>query len=982
MADNKNIDESAEALKEKTESLRKEIHDFANFQKFTLREFKRSESFKKLEKYTSLGSLIPENNRSIGADVARLLLGGFKEKKPLVELRDKATGELIRDENGKVKKVDPSDNSFKARLKRSGLTSFGRYISDDKQGIGYDILRTFAGRFGDDFIGKKKTLSSYEKQISELSSQEQNRENASTEASDCGEILTKIYENTEGIATALNVSNRKTTESTEELIDISKKNVDVNSRSLDAQTKTSATALEKELETKKTLEDVSVALKDIQKGVRNTVNLATKSVGGASGGGEGGGVLDDIADVASILLFGKGILGKVGGAFGSIFGKIKGFGASTAGMLKHGAKVGTDKALPLLHTAKDSVKSVGAKVTSKVAPKIDSVKDSAKKVLDKGKAVGTNALEKGKAIGTNVLDKGKDALVSGRSAINNIPTPKIFDFAKKGGLIGAGITAVSSIFDINKASDEIDEKVKLGIISKEDANRAKTNNAIEIGSKGAGGAVGGLVGASKGAALGATLGSVVPVLGTGVGAVLGGLIGGFGGEKIGSWLGSLIGDSVTDDVKENSSFEERFKELDERRKTFYNTTENRRAIRKELFDKKMSEREKLVPIEKLLETSFATGESMESLLEKERSIVWREANSEVDTVLNNRRAEWDKDRAILVDEIREADPELYASIQKKDAKRRENAKRFSGDGSMLIGAYGVDPVVDPQVSDKTQPKTENTPPKKDTGKNSTQKTESKKEGAKENKPKIEPKKDDVVDVVGFEGNKPKKDDVKGNKSFEEQLKDLEVERRKIADIDYYGSAKKLREKRLSELDKPETIERLQKTSAETGESVESLLAKERFRAGNESRARSDVERYRQSLFDKNEATKKALMEEIRVADPKLYDSLIKKEKEKRDKTKHLDGGLLIAVEGGTTPLKPNNISPSNKNQESEKMVNESERANFNEKQRQAESGKTSENVINNVHQTNVNNNTVQNRQLKPRSEHSIADRANPNPFFF
>ncbi len=681
MADNKNIDESAESLKEKTESLRKEIHDFANFQKFTLREFKRSESFKKIKKYTSLGSLIPESNRSVGADVARLLLGRFKEKKPLVELRDEATGELIRDDKGNVKKVDPSDNSFKARLKRSGLTSFGRYISDDKEGVFYDILRTVVGRFGDDFIGKKKTLSAYEKQISELSPQEENRENASTEGFGDGEILTKIYENTEGIATALNVSNRKSEESTEEIINLSKKNVDIGVKSLDAQTKKNATDLEKELETKKTLEEAKDALKGIQKNVTNAVNLTAKSTGGASGEG---GIIDNIADLTTIGALGKGIFGKVGGAFGSIFGKIKGFGTSTVGMLKYGAQVGTNKALPLLHSVKDSTKTVGA----------------------------------------NILEKGKGLLESGKSVINNIPTPKILDLAKKGGLIGAGITAISSIFDINKASDEIDEKVKSGVISKEDANRAKFNSAIEIGSKGAGGAIGGLVGMSKGVALGATLGSVVPVLGTGVGAVLGGLIGGFGGEKIGSWLGGFFGDSVTNDVKENKSFAERKQEL-------------------------KKERSKVETEEKILADKFL----------------------------------------------------------------QEN----------------LDELVERGVIEKVE-------------------------------------KDGVVTYKGLNGG-----------------------------------------------------------------------------AYEMSRARYNAE---DSAF-------------LKVNDK--YEDITKRE-------------IALDKEIKLANLNPNNISPSNKNLEGAKMVNESEVANYKEKQRQAKSDKASDNVINNNVQTNVNNQTIQNRQLKPRSDHSIYER--------
>lgn len=534
MADIKNTDitvdnNSAEDLKDKTESLRKEIYEYVNFQKFIFKEFKRSDTFKK---YSSLGTFIPESNKSIGADVARLMLGRFKEKKPLVALKDEKTGEFIRDENGKVKKVDQSDNSFRAQLKRSGLTSFGRYISDDKQGFVYDILRTVAGRFSDDFAKKQKALSKYEKEISENSAQEVQSDVGAV--GDTSEILStisensaKILENTEGIALALNGSSAKIVESTKEIAELTQKNVDVSVKSLDSQTKAKATDLEKEIEEKRSLDELKDALKGIEKNTKNTVDLVAKSSGGADGGGS---VIDDIADVATTAILGKGIFGK-------IFGKVKGFGTSTVGMLKHGAQVGTNKALPLLHSVKDKVADVG----------------------------------------TSVLDKGKALFGKGRDLANSNIGP-VKSMVKKLGFVGAGITAISSIFDINKASDEIDEKVKSGVISKEDANKAKVNKAIEIGSSGVGGAVGGLVGTAKGAALGATLGSVVPVIGTGIGAILGGLVGGFGGGWLGEKLGGLVGDAVTDDVKENKSFVERKEELNRER-------ENVKRLEEETADK-------------------------------------------------------------------------------------------------------------------------------------------------------------------------------------------------------------------------------------------------------------------------------------------------------------------------------------------------------------------------------------------------------------
>lgn len=544
MADNKNIDESAERSKNSNENaelerikrLENEVFEYGKLQKFIFGEFKRSESYKK---YTSLETYIPKTNKSIGADVARLLLGQFKEQKIIA----------VRDKSGTVTDKDVADNSFRARLKRSGLTSFGRYLSDDKEGIGYDILRTVVGRFSDDFLAKKKELSEYEKENSKKSSQQPQSENGNEYGGEVSDILKKISEDTSNIL--------KNTEGFVPSLKDSNGSVEGENQALESQIRPKATDLENEIEFKRSFDELKDSVKMVEKNVQNIANLVVKSTGGASNGNGDGSIIDNIADLTTIGALGKGVFGKIGGAFGSIFGKVKGFGTKTVGMLKYGAQVGTNKALPLLHSVKDSAKSVG-----------------------------TNILEKGKSVGANILEKGKGLLESGKSAINNIPTPKILDFAKKGGIIGAGITAISSIFDINKASDEIDEKVKSGVISKEDANRAKLNSAIEIGSKGAGGAIGGLVGMSKGAALGATLGSVVPVLGTGVGAVLGGLIGGFGGEKIGSWLGGFFGDSVTNDVKENKSFAERRRELKEERSK---VQAEERNLANEIYTKNLDE---------------------------------------------------------------------------------------------------------------------------------------------------------------------------------------------------------------------------------------------------------------------------------------------------------------------------------------------------------------------------------------------------------
>lgn len=539
MADIKNTEEEEKKerarrrrVEKNLERLGTEIRDFVDFQRFSFDTFKRSASFKK---YTTLETYIPESDKSIKADVARLLVGRFKEKKRRKAMLDE-NGNVMYDENGNKKMYDPSDNRFLTRLKRSGLTSVGRYLSDDKEGIVYDILRTMTGRLGDDFNKKLKSQERYQKKLEEFGTQPQSpSSNPSSNGKSGGvnrppiDSLNAIavqQQDTEKLVMTMKDSTDRILESTDEIAILAKSTLAIDKKILATQSKRGITSLEKELEAKKSSDEMVDALKGIEKNTKNTVAMVAKSAGGADGSG---GMIDNITDVATTAILGKGIFGK-------ILGKVKGFGTSTVGMLKRGAQVGTNKALPLFH-------SIG----------------------DKTKSIGTSALEKGKVVGTNLLDKGKSLLDKGRTLADSNVSP-IKTMAKRLSFVGAGITAISSIFDINKASDEIDEKVKSGVISKEDANKAKVNKAIEIGSSGVGSAVGGLVGTAKGAALGATLGSVVPVIGTGIGAILGGLVGGFGGGWLGEKLGGLVGDAVTDDVKERKSFAERAQELANERK--------------------------------------------------------------------------------------------------------------------------------------------------------------------------------------------------------------------------------------------------------------------------------------------------------------------------------------------------------------------------------------------------------------------------------
>jgi hypothetical protein len=94
-------------------------------------------------------------------------------------------------------------------------------------------------------------------------------------------------------------------------------------------------------------------------------------------------------------------------------------------------------------------------------------------------------------------------------------------FAKIGGAAGAligGASLYSSFGDIN-------DKVKSGKMSEEEASKEKTGAIGETG--------GGMAGGLAGAAAGAAIGSVVPVIGTAIGALIGGALGSYGGSSLG-----------------------------------------------------------------------------------------------------------------------------------------------------------------------------------------------------------------------------------------------------------------------------------------------------------------------------------------------------------------------------------------------------------------------------------------------------------------
>ncbi len=106
-------------------------------------------------------------------------------------------------------------------------------------------------------------------------------------------------------------------------------------------------------------------------------------------------------------------------------------------------------------------------------------------------------------------------------------------FAKIGGAAGAVLGAAN----LYSSYGDINDKVKAGKMSEEEASKEKTGVIGETG----GGVAGGLAGAAAGAAIG----SVVPIIGTAIGALIGGALGSYGGSS----LGKSAADALTGQKK-------------------------------------------------------------------------------------------------------------------------------------------------------------------------------------------------------------------------------------------------------------------------------------------------------------------------------------------------------------------------------------------------------------------------------------------------
>ena len=106
-------------------------------------------------------------------------------------------------------------------------------------------------------------------------------------------------------------------------------------------------------------------------------------------------------------------------------------------------------------------------------------------------------------------------------------------FAKLGGAAGAVIGGAS----LYNSFGDINDKVKSGKMTEEEASKEKAGAVGETG--------GGMAGGIAGAAAGAAIGSVVPVIGTLIGGLIGGALGSYGGSS----LGKSAADALTGQKK-------------------------------------------------------------------------------------------------------------------------------------------------------------------------------------------------------------------------------------------------------------------------------------------------------------------------------------------------------------------------------------------------------------------------------------------------
>lgn len=136
--------------------------------------------------------------------------------------------------------------------------------------------------------------------------------------------------------------------------------------------------------------------------------------------------------------------------------------------------------------------------------------------------------------GPDIEGKGKKGTKAGKAG----KAGKLATMGKAlkgaGGLVkGAGVVgAIASGAMLYSDLKDIDEDVKSGKMTEEEAKKAK-GGAV-------GGAAGGAGGAMAGAAAGAAIGSVVPVVGTVIGGLIGGAIGGWLGRKGGEAVGEAV----------------------------------------------------------------------------------------------------------------------------------------------------------------------------------------------------------------------------------------------------------------------------------------------------------------------------------------------------------------------------------------------------------------------------------------------------------
>ena len=174
-------------------------------------------------------------------------------------------------------------------------------------------------------------------------------------------------------------------------------------------------------------------------------------------------------------------------------------------------------------------------------PGLSTVKNVGSKAVSAIKAA-PKAISQGVKAAPGALKTGATALKTGQGFVGTgAGSTAMKALGRLAGPLAAVTEVAGGVMSAMEGRERAEKNLAEGRITKEEADRRKTQETAE----GAGQAVGGASGALAGAAAGAAIGSVVPVIGTAIGGIIGGIAGAWLGSKGGEEIGGAIGEKMT-----------------------------------------------------------------------------------------------------------------------------------------------------------------------------------------------------------------------------------------------------------------------------------------------------------------------------------------------------------------------------------------------------------------------------------------------------